>query len=106
MEIIVCKYYQLARLTGNKFSKEHKTLIRSSAKITTEHFERVNANWKDGGRIYEKDEEATVEMLKQGKAQQEAREEAEMLRIEGTKQLSDAITAIAKNPVGRPKKNI
>ena len=57
--IVVANLYKLARLDGNKFAKEHKTLVRENAKVHIDWVNQVNNNWQDTGRWYEVNQELT-----------------------------------------------
>ena len=71
-EIYVCRHYQLNR-DEKGFTKTHKRLLSPAQKITKEWYEQTNANWVNGGKIYEIDEEATKKYYVDGEAKMRKR---------------------------------
>ena len=96
MEMVVAKMYQLARLNG-KYSKEHKELRRSRVVITRDYAEGINNDYKNNGKLYEIDEEATIEYHKIGKQRQSENLEA--------KQNADILTEMANEITNTVKKS-
>lgn len=63
--MVVATMYQLARL-ANGYSDEHKKLVRKNMVITREYAEGMTRDYKNSGKWFDIDEEATS-LYKQGK---------------------------------------
>jgi hypothetical protein len=83
-KIVVADYYQLTRLADG-FTQESKILIRKGVKVAESYVEVSNSNWKDNGKLYVIDEEATKENSAQRefeKANRDKAAEVDALNVE------------------------
>lgn len=102
MQIVVTDFYQLSRMDG-KFNEDFKAgkLLRSKQKVTQKHVDRINGNSLDCGKLYVIDEEATKIWIKEHIKWRETRQEMDMLQVEGSRKLIEAVKTITQ-----PKKAI
>lgn len=57
---VIANFYQLGR-EGNAFNPEMRKIRMSNQPVEVSHFERINNQWWNCGKLYEMDEEKTEE---------------------------------------------
>lgn len=106
-DMVVCKFYKLARIDGVNFTKDHKEILRSRAVITKRFMEQVNVNWKSNGKLYILDQQATDQYHEDSKRDYDLRQANKQLSSKGLKQLGEGLTQLmADNIANEPKKPV
>lgn len=103
LPMAICNYYQLARMDGNTFSKEHKKLIREKISVSRKHMEFVNAQTLQSGKMYVEDVEATLAYAESVKAEIKANTEAEAETRAATEALTKVLADAKKTGGKKPK---
>lgn len=106
-DMVVCKFYRLARIDGTEFSKDHKKLLRTKALITKDWMEQVNSNWKTNGKLYILDQAATDKYHEESKKDYDIRQANKQLSSKGLAQLGAGLSQLmADNIANAPKKPV
>lgn len=97
-KMAVCAYYQLGRFEGNKFSKEHKTLIKENFPVERSYMEEINSQWLQCGKLFIEDEQASIDFEQKVKEKMKVRKEADELH----KKAGRALLGVVKDAVSAP----
>lgn len=101
-KINVYKEYQLAQFNG-VFDTNLKKVIRDRAVVTDAYANEINANYKDNGRFFELDKEASEKYHEESKLHNEKRAKSkELKKVADGNILADIISSAVKS-VTEPK---
>lgn len=99
---VVASLHQLTRI-HKEFTKDHKVELRGRVIVNREYAEEINAKWKNTGKLYVIDEEATlanqIEREEQVKARNNANELHDSMKTLGNKIVEASGKQIAKAKV-------
>lgn len=103
-DMVVCKFYKLARIDGVNFTKDHKDLLRDKAVITKDWMAKINENWKSNGKLYILDQAATDKYHEDSKKQYDIRIANKQLNSKGLQQLGEGLQQLMVDKVANTPK--
>jgi len=95
MEMVVCNHYQLARLVGNQFEKDHNkaTLVAENVVIPRSYADQCNGQWSNSGKLYVIDEKKSKEFSEYIKNVRQERESIDKALLEGSAALTNVLAS-------------
>jgi hypothetical protein len=97
----VASYYKLGK-DGSVHSLEYKTLIEERVLVPRKHIDKINDQYKQCGKYYVIDEDATDKAFAEGEKKSQAIREAQANADELGKVMADTLKAVKKPKKAKP----